>query len=90
MRRRLLWSLRVFHLSLAGLLVAGVLAAAAWQYERDDLIRLCNGAIVAAAVVACGARCWQWSVQRAIRRVDFSVGPGHYTIDPLGDGRFTA
>ena len=46
MSRRLLWSLRAFHMSLAALLFSGVLSAAAWQYGRPDLARLCNGAII--------------------------------------------
>lgn len=89
MQRRLLWSLRAFQLCLTALLVAGILSAVAWQYERGDLIRLCNGAIMATAVLACAARCWQWWVQREIHRIDVPVGPGHYDIDPLSERRFT-
>jgi len=88
MSRRLLWSLRVFHIALAVLLLAGVCSAAARQYDRVDLARLCNAAIVAAALTAGAARVWQWAAQRAIRRADFSVGPGDYGIDSLRDRRF--
>lgn len=88
MQRRLLWSLRAFQISLAVLLLAGLLSAAAWQYERADLIRIGNAAVLAAAVFAAAARCWQWQIQRAIYPDNFPVGPGHYGIDPLSDRRF--
>ncbi len=90
MQRRLLWSLRVFQISLAVLLLTGLFAAAAWRYERPDLIRLSNAAILAAAFFAVVARCWQWHVQRTIHEADFPVGPGDYGIDPFGDRRFIA
>jgi hypothetical protein len=90
MQRRLLWSLRTFQISLTGLLIAGMLAAAAWQYERTDLVRLCNAAILGAAILAAASRCWQWSLQRKFRPTGFPTGPAYYGIDSLSDQRFTA
>ncbi len=83
MQRRLQWSLRAFKISLGILFLAGALSAGAWQYHRADLTGVCSAAIAIAAASAGAARCWQWCVQRAIRRADFSVGPGHYGLDGL-------
>jgi len=88
MQRRLLWSLRAFQISLTVLLVAGVMAAAAWRYERADLVRLCNGAILGAAALAAITRCWQWRLQRKFRPTAFPTGPGYYGVDSLLDQRF--
>ncbi|HOW19860.1 MAG TPA: hypothetical protein PLC79_12570 [Phycisphaerae bacterium] len=90
MQRRLLWSLRAFQISLTVLLVAGVLAATAWRYERADLARLCDGAILGAAVLAATARFWRWRLQRKFRPTTFPTGPGYYGVDSLFDQRFLA
>jgi len=88
--RRLTWSHRLFHASITALLLAGLLSAVAWRYERPDLIRLCNAAIVLAGSLAILARCWQGWLERAIGRTTEAVGPGHYPFGRLRDGRYAA
>lgn len=88
MQRRLLWSVRVFQISVAGVLASGALSAVAWQYGQATLMHGCNALIVASGLAACIARGWQWAVQRSIRREDFQAGAGHYGLEQFRDGRF--
>jgi hypothetical protein len=83
MQRRLDWSLRLFHISLIGLFLAGALAGLAIRWGWSDGAGLCNLAVVAAVLCAAGARVWTWWLRQRLRDVDFSAGAGYYRLEHL-------
>jgi hypothetical protein len=83
MCRHLNWTVRVFQLSLAVLLVAGAGLGLTIRYGWTDWSGFCNVAVLTAALCAGASRVVQWRMRHGLREVDFSAGAGYYRLEHM-------